>query len=76
MEWKYRKNVTTDLKPFTFVYSCITETTEGRIIDLYESYKAELSTVDYDIEELMVKEKNHLSFFKRLHSKYRNVTEK
>ena len=31
VEWKYRKNVTTDLKPFTFVYSCITETAEGRI---------------------------------------------
>ena len=76
VHWKYRKNVTTDLKPFTFVYSCLTETADGRIIDLYESYKAELSTVDYDIEELMVKEKNHLSFFKRLHSKYRNITEK
>ena len=34
VEWKYKKRVTNSLYPFSFVYSCITEDSEGSIFDL------------------------------------------
>lgn len=76
VKWQYRKNITTDLLPFTFVYSCLTEDKNGRVIDLYESYKAELSVTDFDINELMVKESNLLSPIKKIKSKILNITKK
>ena len=57
VEWRYRKNVTDSLNPFSFVYSCITELSDGSIVDLYESDKAELSCVRYTLDDLKVKDK-------------------
>lgn len=54
VDWRYRKNVTDSLNPFSFVYSCITELKDGSVADLYESDKAELSCVRYTLEELKV----------------------
>lgn len=76
VEWKYRKNVTTSLIPFTFVYSCLTEDTDGMIIDLYESYKAELSIVRYSINELKSHDKPERSIIKKIKSKIYNITRK
>ncbi len=74
--WKYRKNVTDSLLPFTFVYSCITELSDGTIFDLYESYKAELSLNAYTIDELKVNESGWLSPIQKLKSKYYNAFRK
>ena len=57
VEWRYRKNVTDSLNPFSFVYSCITELSDGSIADLYESDKAELSCVRYTLDDLKVNDK-------------------
>ena len=57
VEWRYRKNVTTTLTPYSFVYSCITELSDGSIADLYESDKAELSCVRYTLDELNANDK-------------------
>ncbi len=70
--WKYAKNVTTDLIPFTYVYSCITEDSEGNILDLYESYKAEISLVKYSVDELKVNESSRLGLISVLKSAYNN----
>lgn len=56
VEWRYRKNVTSSLSPYTFIYSCLTELLDGSIVDLYESYKAELSCVRYTLDDLKVNE--------------------
>ncbi len=74
--WKYRKNVTDDLIPFTYVYSCITEDSNGNILDLYESYKAEISLVKYSIADLSVNDKANLSLVKKIKSAYCNATKK
>ena len=57
MEWKYIKKVTDSLNPFSYVYSCITELSDGSIVDLYESDKAEFSLKGYTIDELKVNDK-------------------
>lgn len=72
--WKYRKNITDSLNPFTFVYSCLTETSDGTIIDLYESYKAELSVVAFSIDELKVNDKEDLSLIQKIKSRIYNST--
>ncbi len=74
--WKYRKNVTDDLIPFTYVYSCVTEDNNGDILDLYESYKAEISLVKYTIPDLSVNDKSKLSLINSIKSKYFNMTKK
>ncbi len=74
--WKYRKNVTNDLTPFTYVYSCITEDSSGNILDLYESYKAELSLKKYSIKDLSVNDSEKLSFVNFVKSKIYNKTRK
>ncbi len=76
VDWKYRKNVTDSLLPFSFVYSCITEDSEGNILDLYESDKAEISIKKYSIEELKTHDKAKLTLLQRLSSKYMNTTKK
>lgn len=76
VEWKYRKNVTDSLLPFSFVYSCITEDTEGNIIDLYESDKAEISIKKYTLKDLCIKDKENLSFASKLKSAYCNIFKK
>lgn len=65
VDWKYSYNVTDDLKDLTYVYSCLTELTDGRIGLLYESQAAEITYKSYEIEELMKHEK-HPDVFKRL----------
>ncbi len=75
VDWCYRKNVTSSIKPYSFVYSCITELADGSIVDLYESDKAELSFVRYSLDELKVHEEG-LSGFKKIKSKIKNITEK
>lgn len=76
VEWRYSKNVTTDLKPFSFVYSCITELPDGTLADLYESDKAKLSFVGFSEKELQVKEHSHLSFARLIKSKIYNIIKK
>lgn len=68
VEWKYRKNVTDSLDPFTYVYSCITELSDGNIVDLYESFKAEFSLKGYSIDDLKVNESGKLSLIDRIKS--------
>ena len=76
VKWKYRKNVTDSLLPFSFVYSCITEDSKGNILDLYESDKAEISLQGYGVEELKVHDKAHLSLIEKIKSKHLNITKK
>ena len=64
VEWRYRKNVTDSLNPFSFVYSCITELSDGSIVDLYESDKAELSCVRYTLDDLKVNDEGIRGFAK------------
>lgn len=71
--WKYQKRVTDSLMPFSYVYSCITETKEGNILDLYESDKAEFSLKDFTIDELKVHDNLKLSFLDKIKSKYFNI---
>ena len=76
VEWKYRKNITDNLNPFTFIYSCITELSDGTVVDLYESYKAEFSAAAFTIDELKVKEKSGLSLIAKIKSSIYNKTRK
>ena len=76
VDWKYRKNVTDSLLPFSFVYSCITEDAQGNILDLYESDKAEISLKKYSIDELKTHDKVKLTLPQRLTSKYMNTFKK
>lgn len=75
VEWRYRKNVTTSLNPFSFVYSCLTELSDGSILDLYESDKAELSIIKYTLDDLMVNERG-ISGLSKLKSRIFNKTKK
>ena len=75
VEWRYRKNVTDSLNPFSFVYSCITELSDGSIVDLYESDKAELSCVRYTLDDLKVNEKG-ISGISKIKSLIYNKTRK
>lgn len=74
--WKYRKNVTDSLNPFSFIYSCITELSDGTVVDLYESDKAEFSFVGYTIDELKVHDKEKLSLINSIKSRIYNKTRK
>lgn len=76
VKWKYRKNVTDSLNPFSFVYSCITEDSNGNILDLYESDKAEFTLKGYSLEDLMVKDRASLSLVETIKSKIYNKTRK
>ncbi len=76
VKWKYRKNVTDSLNPFSFVYSCITEDNSGNILDLYESDKAEFTLKGYSLEDLMVKDRASLSLVETIKSKIYNKTRK
>lgn len=71
--WKYQKKVTNSLKPFSYIYSCITETKDGHILDLYESDKAEFSLKDFSVDELKVNDNLELNLIGRLKSKYCNI---
>lgn len=64
VEWRYRKNITDSLNPFSFVYSCLTELNDGSIVDLYESDKAELSCVRYTLDDLKVNDEGISGFTK------------
>jgi len=75
VEWRYRKNVTDSLNPFSFVYSCITELSDGSIVDLYESDKAELSCVRYTLDDLKANDKG-ISGIAKLKSIIYNKTRK
>jgi sialidase-1 len=75
VEWRYRKNVTDSLNPFSFVYSCITELSDGSIVDLYESDKAELSCVRYTLDDLKVNDKG-ISGISKIKSLIYNKTRK
>ncbi len=75
VDWRYRKNVTTSIKPFSFVYSCLTELSDGSVADLYESDKAELSFKRYSFEDLTVNEKG-LSLLEKIKSEIKNIIEK
>ncbi len=72
VDWTYNKCITKDLNPFTFVYSCLTEDCDGNILDLYESFKAEISLVKYSIDELCVKENSTLSLLQKIESFFKN----
>lgn len=74
VKWKYRKNVTESLNPFSFVYSCLTEDAAGNILDLYESDKAEFTLKAYPLEALMVKETGRLSLTDTIKSRIYNKT--
>lgn len=76
VEWKYNKKVTNSLNPFSYVYSCITELSDGNIVDLYESDKAEFTLKGYTIEELKVTESNKLSLVDSIKSRIYNKTRK
>ena len=76
VEWKYNKKVTDSLNPFSYVYSCITEHSDGNIVNLYESNKAEFTLKGYTIEELKVTESNKLSLVDSIKSKIYNKTRK
>lgn len=76
VSWKYRKNVTDSLNPFSFVYSCLTELPDGTVLDLYESDKAELTLKAYSLPALKVKESGNLSFIESIKSKIYNKTRK
>ena len=76
VEWKYVKKVTNSLNPFSYVYSCITELSDGSVVDLYESDKAEFSLKGYTIEELKVRENTRLSLIDSIKSKIYNKTRK
>ena len=76
VEWKYKKRVTNSLYPFSFVYSCITEDSEGSIFDLYESDKAEFTLKKYSIDELKAHDKSKLTLLEHLTSKYMNIFKK
>ncbi|MBO5290235.1 MAG: exo-alpha-sialidase [Clostridia bacterium] len=76
VEWKYNKKVTDSLNPFSYVYSCITELSDGSIVDLYESDKAEFSLKGYSLDELKVTESNKLSLVDSIKSKIYNKTRK
>lgn len=74
--WKYSKCITDSLNPFTFVYSCLTETSNGDILLLYESDKAQLSIRKFKTEELKVHEVPKQTFVRRIKSAIYNVTKK
>ena len=76
VEWKYNKKVTDSLNPFSYVYSCITELSDGNIVDLYESDKAEFSLKGYSLDELKVNESNKLSLVDSIKSRIYNKTRK
>ncbi len=76
VEWKYNKKVTDSLNPFSYVYSCITELSDGNVVDLYESDKAEFSLKGYSIDELKVNESNKLSLVDSIKSRIYNKTRK
>ena len=76
VDWKYTKKVTDSLNPFSFVYSCITELSDGSIADLYESDKAEFTLKCYSLDELKVKESIRLSLVDSIKSKIYNKTRK
>ena len=76
VEWKYNKKVTDSLNPFSYVYSCITELSDGNVVDLYESDKAEFSLKGYTIDELKVNESNKLSLVNSIKSRIYNKTRK
>lgn len=76
VEWKYNKKVTDSLNPFSYVYSCITELSDGNIVNLYESDKAEFTLKGYTIDELKVNESNKLSLVDSIKSKIYNKTRK
>ncbi len=76
VEWKYNKKVTDSLNPFSYVYSCITELSDGSIVDLYESDKAEFSLKGYSLDELKVTESNKLSLVDSIKSRIYNKTRK
>ncbi len=76
VEWKYRKNITEGLRPFNFVYSCLTEDANGNILDLYESDKAEISLKVFTIDELKTNDRYKLSLIEKIKSKYLNITQK
>lgn len=74
--WKYSKKITESLNPFTFVYSCLTETADGNILLLYESYKAELSFSEFSLDGLKTHDKTALNLFMKIKSKIYNITRK
>ena len=76
VEWKYNKKVTDSLNPFSYVYSCITELSDGNVVDLYESDKAEFSLKGYSLDELKVNESNKLSLVDSIKSRIYNKTRK
>ena len=76
VEWKYLKKVTNSLRPFSFIYSCITEDSDGNIFDLYESDKAEFTLKKYSIDDLKAHDKVELTLLERLTSKYMNIFKK
>ncbi len=74
--WKYQKKVTDSLLPFSYIYSCLAETSEGKILDLFESNKAEISLKEYALNDLMVTESLELSLIDSIKSKIYNATKK
>lgn len=65
VEWKYSYKVTEDKTDLTYVYSCLTELSDGKIGLLYESQAAELTYKTFSVSELKVNEEEQ-SFFQRL----------
>ncbi len=76
VSWKYTKKITSSLNPFTFVYSCLTETADGNILLLYESYKAELSLKSFSLNDLKTHDEEKLTPLSKIKSKIYNITRK
>lgn len=72
VDWKYRYNVTEDTENLTFIYSCLTELSDGRIGLLYENRAAEITYTTFDIDELEIHDKP-ITFFRILIDKIKQV---
>ncbi len=62
VDWKYGYNVTDNTENLTYVYSCLTELSDGRIALLYESAAADITYEVFSVDELKVHEKQPSGF--------------
>lgn len=76
VNWKYGYNVTDSTENLTYVYSCLTELSDGRIGLLYESAASDITFTVYDTDELKVHEKQPSGFdifFKKIADFFANL---
>lgn len=76
IDWKYTKQITNSLIPFSYIYSCLTEQSDNSILLLYESNKASLSIKSYSLDELKRNDVISLTGLEQIKSKLLNILKK